>query len=303
MQIGFQKIRGIPLRLLSFLSSSVSPRCNFILHPSCDRDLFFDSLFRVKGWDLIYAPNFEAGQQTTLDFLAYLEQKRPNQYESEPSRESPYQVIGGSWDDYYNGLSKNHRKNIRVMLKRLDDAGSHSFEIYESFPKAEAAIERMIEVSGASWKAQSASDMKSNRQIADFYRDFSREGSGDNLWLLHMLKINDSYVAFDYYLKFGNRLTGIRSDYNMTFQRLYAGAPCQNRHHQAHLFQRRDLGVRHRVAWPLNINSAIPTKLEIISISSPVRPGLTGKLLMIGKKKFWPMLKRLHIPAFEKPGP
>jgi CelD/BcsL family acetyltransferase involved in cellulose biosynthesis len=156
----------------------------------------------------------------------------------------------------------------------------------------------MIAISGASWKAQSSSDMLTNKPIADFYRDFSREAGNDGFWLLHMLKINDSYVAFDYYLKFGNRLTGIRSDYDMSFKDYMPG----------HLVKIATIKYICSTGEPWEYDMGGIASEYKLSYTNEVRnhihimagsTGPYGHLLIMGKRKFWPMLKRLHIPAFE----
>lgn len=293
MQIGFQRIKGIPLRLLSFLSSSISPRCNFILHASCDKELFFDNLLGTRGWDLIFTPNLESSQGATQDYMSFLESRRGRRHDSEPGRNSPYQVICGKWDDYYNGLSKNHRKNIRVAFKRLEEAGTHSFELYETFEEAGDALERMVEISGESWKAQSASDLLTNKPIADFYRDFSREGSKDGLWFLHMLKIDGAYAAFDYYLKLGPRLTGIRSDYSMRYKDFMPGhlVKIATIKHICSTGEAWEYDMGGMAAeYKLSYTNEARSHIHIMACSS----GSYGKLLMLGKKKFWPLVKKFQ---------
>ena len=293
MQVARQKIKGLPLKAFTFLSSTISPRCNFIVHESVDKRRFFEELFRQKGWNLIITSNMEAAQQITKDYIDYLHSCRGGRFQIEPGRQSPYQIISENWDSYFNGLSKNHRKNLRKALKGLDEAASHSFEQYDEFEKLDGIFDEIVAVSGSSWKAELGSDMSSNSRISSFYKNFSRAGSKDGLWQLYTLKIDGKYVAFDYLLKHGKRLTGIRSDYHKDYRDYMPG-------HLMKIATIKDLCGRNE-GWEYDMGGmAVEYKMryadqmrEHVNITA-AGPGLYGSLLMFGKSRVLPFLKNIR---------
>jgi len=291
LQIKQMKFKGIPFRTLSFMSSSVSPRCNFIVHTTCDAHRFFDKVFSVRGWDLIHTENLDLGLAITRSYLDYLESGLFKNHFVEPGRQSPFQIIDTEWEAYFGTLSKNHRKNIRVALRRLEEIGSYEFLEFESFEQAEQVIDQMVAISGSSWKSEFGSDLKSSPQIAAFYEDFSRVGSRDGLWKLYMLKIGDDHVAFDYLLKHGNCLTGIRSDYNPAYKEYMPG-------HLMKVATIKDLCSR-GVPWEYDMGGMAAEYKK--SYARNVREHvhitacslkLYGQLLLFGKKSVLPLLKK-----------
>lgn len=300
LQIKIQKIRGLPHRVMSFMSSSITPRCNFIIHSSVNPEEFYRRLFKVGGWDLLLTQNLETDEPTTKRYIEYLNNCRRGNYDIEPGRLSPFQLLDTDWETYFNRLSKNHRKNIRVAFKRLEAAPSFAFEQYDDFGRVESLFDEMTRVSGASWKAQTGSDLLSNQKIAAFYKNFSRVGSPDGLWQIYMLKIDGRYAAFDYLLKHNNRLTGIRSDYANEFRHYYPG-------HLMKVSTIKDLCARETpweydmggmaADYKLNYTEKIREHVHITASAS----GIYGHLLLFGKRRILPFVKKLRQPEESAP--
>jgi len=296
LQIKRQKIHGIPLRVLSFLSSSVSPRCNFLVHPTIESRPLFDAVFKISGWDIAHLENLETGQSITDHFTSYLDSSYWKNYQTEPGRRSPFQIISGNWDSYFAGLSKNHRKNIRTAFKRLENSGSYSFEEYDTFDRLESVFQNIVDVSGSSWKKVMGSDMHSSEKISTFYREFSRAGSQAGLWKVYMLQIDGKFVAYDYLLRHNKRLTGIRSDYDLAFKDYMPG-------HLMKVATIKDLCSRNE-PWEYDMGgtdagyklSYADTIREHVNITAS-SPGLYGNLVLIGKRNVWPLLKKMKKPA------
>jgi len=291
LQMKRQKLKGMPLRVLSFMSSSVSPRCNFILHSSCDSAGFFNEVFAIRAWDLVYTENLEVGLATTNKYLEYLKSGIFRNYDTEPGRQSPHQILDTDWDSYLKTLSKNHRKNIRAALRRLEELGEYEFLEFETYEGSEIIFEQMVVVSGSSWKSEFGTDLKSNPKIAAFYKDFSRLGSREGLWKLYMLRIGNALVAFDYLLKHNNSLTGIRSDYDPAYKDLMPG-------HLMKVATIRDLCSR-GVPWEYDMGGMaaeykkgyVKNVREHINVTAcSFKP--YGQALMFGKKVIWPLVKK-----------
>jgi CelD/BcsL family acetyltransferase involved in cellulose biosynthesis len=207
-----KKRKGIPLRLLSFLHSSITPRCNFILHDSVDRRSFFDSLFKIKGWDIMELRSLEIGKKITEDFIEYLKSTR--QYVLEDGIQSPYEILNMDWKTFQDTRFKDYRRNLNNCANRVKKA--ESFEVVKLQKSAEFQrhFDDLISISSRSWKVKEGTDLVSDSKMASFYRDFSFIGSTQNLCMASLLFINEKPVAFDYYLRFGTSLVATRWEYD-----------------------------------------------------------------------------------------
>lgn len=211
-------IKNLPVRVLSFMESSISPRINFIFnHPSIT-DNFFDFIIsETKGWDLFIARNLQQDSPPTKSFLEYLNNKDKS-FTIETGRQSPYLLLDKSWDEYYGSLTKSFKKAIRRSINRLEKAESYELNKFTSFDQIEGIFDDFISISGKSWKTQLGTDLLSRKSIAEFYRNFSRNTDQSGLWEVHALKINGVYVAFNYLLKGEKRVSGIRTDFDQKYK-------------------------------------------------------------------------------------
>ena len=101
--------KGIPLENYpQLLQSGITPRCNVIFHPHLDPVEFFDSLFDIPGWDIMELCAVEMEQPISKALIEYL--RRKHSYVIEPGLQSPYEVLGGTWESFYNRLGSERRR-------------------------------------------------------------------------------------------------------------------------------------------------------------------------------------------------
>lgn len=224
MRIVKEKLRYFPCKVLTFLSSSISPRCNFIIDDSIDADLFFEFIFNeLKGWNIIITNDMDEDDPSTKKYLKYLQKNYPNRYTQNANRVSPYRVHDTDWDSCFNALSKSYRRNIKQAYRNAERLGKLEIEKFFTYEQLEPHIEKIFAVSGKSWKASDGTDLISTKEIAAFYANFSKETSDKKLWQLVAIKIDGEYIAFDYCVVYKNRITGLRSDFDETFRKIMPG--------------------------------------------------------------------------------
>lgn len=275
--------KKLPIRFLSFVMSSVTPRCNFIIDKSIDPTPFFDSVFAMKGWDVAELKSVEYDQQVTKIFIEYLKQKK--QYVIEKGLQSPYGSIEVSWETYLQGRARKYRNTYRNAMNRLKSAESYEIISIEDFATFEKYFDDMVTVSANSWKSEISTDLKSMPEMAAFYKNFCCLTSKDNLFLANVLKVNGEPIGFDFYLKFQNRLLVLRWDYDQKHKYYMPGKVLQNHTIKNRLdsgesleFDCSGLKSDHK----MEIVDSLRKHLDItIGNSSPY-----GRILMFIKKRF-----------------
>lgn len=226
LQITNQVRKKLPLRILSFVASSVTPRCNFIIDESIDPNPFFDSVFSIENWDVAELKSVEADQPVTKKFIEYLKQGK--QYVVEQGIHSPYGIIETDWETYLQNRSRKFRNTFRRSLNRLKRAESYEIISIEDFETFEKHFDDMVAVSANSWKFEVGTDLKSMPEMAAFFKEFCRLTSIDNLFLSNVLRVNGKPIAFDFYLKFKRRLLVLRWDYDKNQKYYMPGKVLQN---------------------------------------------------------------------------
>lgn len=292
LQTTRQRTGGIPVRVLSFLMSHITPRCNFIIHPAVVPTALFDEVFKQPGWDVMSLRSMLGDQKTTADFISYLEATRKGRFEIEQGKQSPFVVVEGDWDCYLAGLSKKHRKNINQGLNRIKKLPSYSFEKYHDYGCLEKLIPEILRISDRSWKGKMKTSISAVPNMAEFYKEFCFLGAPDNLWELRLLKSADQYIAFNFFLKHGDKLTGIRTDYDEEY-RYYGPGQMMILFTLMELFEsgrRWDFDMGGMAAdFKLDWTDKTRDHIDILATS----PGMRGDLLLFGKRKILPILKRL----------
>lgn len=292
MQIARERIKGFPVKVLCFLSSGISPRCNFIVHESFKEEDFFDYIFGLKGWDLIITRDIDSDLDITKAYIEYLNSHKMK-YKIEPGRMSPFLKTESSWDEYWRALSKSFRTNLNTGMNRLkkDNRTFNAYKVddYETFDRI---LDRLVETSARSWKGEVGSDLRSTPELLSFYIDFSRKVSDMGLFELWVLEIDGRIAAFDYHLKGENALSLIRTDFDLEYKFYSPGNAIK-------LFLLKDLFNRPEV-WEYDLGGqAVDYKAKwahgvkehhLITAGSS---GIYGGLLMMGKLKVLPLMQRL----------
>lgn len=295
MQASHTKIKHIPARVLTFASSTITPRCNIITAPDYDHDRFYEYLFRLPGIDLIITPGLERDADATGNLCRFLNQTaRPSAVEI--GRRSPFLTTGGTWDSFHDSLAKSFRTILRRGNNKLARTGETCCRKVEQYAELKRLLPELVDISAHSWKAGEATDLGSLPQVVAFLDDFSRLGEPDRLWELWVLYLNNRPIAFDYYLRGPSSLSLIRTDFHLDYKDLSPGNNIQ----QAVL---RDLFDREGVweydmggqayDYKLKWTDKIRTHIDLWASGS--RPW--GKLLMFGKRRIIPFFRE-SIPDF-----
>ncbi|MFZ5501341.1 MAG: GNAT family N-acetyltransferase, partial [Candidatus Micrarchaeota archaeon] len=212
LRIVRRRFRGVPLSVLTFLQSSITPRCNFIVRDTLDLPAFFDSIIALRGWSLMEVKSLDEKQTTTQKFIEYLTGR--HNFMIEPGIQSPYEVLPCDWASYYASRSKHLQRDIRASGNRSKSAPSIEVLRLENRSQIQEHFPDLLSISQRSWKAGTGTDLVTDRQSAGFLRQFCELGADQGLCLIYILMIEGKAVAFDYYVRHRNRLAGLRWEYD-----------------------------------------------------------------------------------------
>ncbi|HBC47712.1 MAG TPA: hypothetical protein DEO84_02195 [candidate division Zixibacteria bacterium] len=217
------RFKKITARSLSFLSSGVSPRCNFIAIDKPSADNLFTAIFALSKWDLLSTDNVESTSAVTQYYLDYLVNHMQPHY-IEPGFQSLYLRSEGTWDSYWKSLSSNWRTNFKRYS--LDKPGKvQSYEIRHLRTESEYQIfePEMLKISEKSWKAEIASHLVANSALGRLYSCFTPIGLRNGWVYIPHLIINGEYVGYVYFLCYQDKYVGIRAEFDDSFKEFSPG--------------------------------------------------------------------------------
>jgi len=290
MLVSRERIKGLSARVLGFAASTITPRCNVILASDCAAEAFFAFLLAIPGVDLVVARGLDREAAATAAFTGFLNQTGRAAV-SEPGRLSPFITTGGAWEDYFRSLPKSFRQNLRTGANKLGRAGDVSIKKVDTYVEFKHLLPELVNVSARSWKAAEGTDLGSLPQVVAFLDDFSRLGEPAGLWELWVLFLDGRPIAFDYYLCGPQRLSLIRTDFDLAFKDLSPGHNLQQAVLQD-LFARpgvweHDMGGQ-AYGYKLRWTDKLRPHIDLWTAGSR----RWGRVLMFGKSRFLPLIRR-----------
>jgi CelD/BcsL family acetyltransferase involved in cellulose biosynthesis len=140
-----------------------------------------------------------------------------------PMYDSPYLPVQGEWDQYLGSLRSKFRSNMRNRIKRLKQLGNVTYELICDPSDIKGHLTRGFEIEQKSWKGKSGTAIACDSKLLSFYTRWA-ETAAEKKWLqLSFLKVNGQAVAFDYSLKYQNRLYCMKIGYDPDFYQYSVG--------------------------------------------------------------------------------
>ena len=175
------------------------------LAPGMDADDLWPELFdwlqgsvaaREIGWDLLRLDGVIAG--SGLDRAARSE-RRPAEC-SMPLRESAWLDCSGTPEQALAPVSRSHHGNVRRLMRRAQSRGALRFEVVESGPALEAALEQFLQLEASGWKAETGSAIARSDSLSGFYRALARQFADQRTCRIHLLRLDGQAIAAQFAL-------------------------------------------------------------------------------------------------------
>jgi hypothetical protein len=140
-------------------------------------------------------------------------------YRLDPLFQSPYLLVKGSWEDYWQSLPQKRREYLDFYCqKRLAKAKSHKIVSLDSVADFGSFVGRMFEISGKSWKAAGGTHLQPNTPEGHIYSNFTRIALEAGWVKIYALSIDGQVIGFNYFLFCNNKYSLIRTDYDEAFK-------------------------------------------------------------------------------------
>lgn len=218
-----RRMKGLPVKCIGYLHSSLSPRGNFMAADSAIVKDLLEATLTLPEIDLLLLDRMDCAVRTTGDIIGGLESGSETHLVS-PADPAPYLAISGTWDDYLAGQSKKRRQFIRTeCYNRLKKTDQHSFESIKSPDDFDRVFEIMLDISSRSWKADEGSAIGQVKPTHEFYRLYTPIGLAGGSVRIWLMMVNNRYVGFDYVLTHGTRGSLIRTDYDKEYGYYHPG--------------------------------------------------------------------------------
>jgi CelD/BcsL family acetyltransferase involved in cellulose biosynthesis len=131
-----------------------------------------------------------------------------------PSTISPYLTLTGTWDDYFEGLHRKYRSNIRNRLSRLCKMGAVEFEAFSTEDEIAHSLQAGLEIEAKAWKGQAGTAILCHSDLLAFYQNFAQRAAEQGWMKLYFLTLNGRKIAFSYSLLYHKTLYMLKPGYD-----------------------------------------------------------------------------------------
>lgn len=167
-------------------------------------------------WDMLEFCQLPA-ESETIERLETLVAPHGYRVSRWQSSDSPYLPISGTWSEYYSGLRRKHRSNLRNRLKRLNSLGTSELECVSSPDLVPAALTDGLRLEAAAWKGAAGTAIAVLPDVERFYRSLADKMARCGGLRLGFLKMNHQRIAFGYSLGYHNRLYLLKVGYDPAY--------------------------------------------------------------------------------------
>ena len=208
----------IKFKFLRSVANVHTPKFNAIVKSGCDG--IFKDVFGLIGasvdWDAV---QLDYLSETSPFFNEFAGQKcKDFDLKRVKIMASPYLPIGGDWENYYKGLSKNVRTALETRAKKAEKTYRIEYERVEGPLLSPDVLHDAFKMEDSGWKGKNRSSILKNEQVTDFYRSLALSMNEKGYFEMLFLKFSGDRVAFDYCLKYKGIYSMVKIGYDEKYK-------------------------------------------------------------------------------------
>ncbi len=213
------KLAGLKLTKMEFIGTPSADYQTFLLadkKEECTKLMMDYASNKTSSWDCIEFEDVPEDSET-IRILQTCSGKKL-EFEERNLNICPYIILPTRFEDYFQGLGSNWRRNMRRWEKRLKNDYRVNFYIHKDLDTLDEAMETFFNLHQIKWQSEKRAGVFADQKFRDFHLNIAKSFA-ERGWLnLCFLTLNDEPVsaiyAFKYRNKMFNYLTGFDPKYS-----------------------------------------------------------------------------------------
>ena len=218
------RFRGLPIRKVAFMGDANWTVGDFIISENREKVIeeMVERLYH-EAWDLIDLQGIP-DDSANLPVLEEKLKARGARFTVDPASVYPVLKTDMPWEEYYGGRSVRFKKAIRNKLNRIGRAGDVTVRKYSSVEEVSGALPVIFGIGLKGWKHTIKGSIASTEENRAFYTALSEAMSAKGGLDIWVLRLNGEAIAFEYHLRYNNRIYGLTADFDESFRDLSPGS-------------------------------------------------------------------------------
>jgi CelD/BcsL family acetyltransferase involved in cellulose biosynthesis len=217
----------LALRSMGFMGTGVgADHLAFILRRDEETSVFgalSAYMLSTQGWDALDFPRMEEETARRLGDAVSRSGRGRLARSSELADLCPYIALPGTWEAYLRTLSSNARKDLGRRSRRLQEQGDVVIQRVQDVGELDSAWEIFFRLHRERRQAVGGRSAFMADRTWAFHRAFMRTAAERGWLRLYLMKVGDQYVAAEYCVHFGGRVSDLQCGFDMRWSRYGVG--------------------------------------------------------------------------------
>jgi hypothetical protein len=208
---------SVMVKKIEFIANVHSNRCDIIYKDSpeevCDSIVNFLLSEHKSSWDIMSLEYILRDSPITKCLRSSFDKNTvcSKQY---PQISSPYLHINCEWKDYFKNRQRRFKEQLKSRFQKLEESGKVRLERFQKLDGLKTALEQVFDVASKTWKAKDGTALSSTDQLKGFYSELAHTAAKEGWLELFILYLNDIALAFEYCLKFDDKLMLLKTEFD-----------------------------------------------------------------------------------------
>ena len=210
-------------RKLAPITELYSGRSGFLLgsKPHVHLETLIDYMYQSLSWDILQITLVDNSDSDIL--FQDIFRRRAFHCHKLSTQTSPYVVVEGTWQQFFDSLPKKFRWALRNGVKKLREYGNLTHKEYTSKMDSDYFLDAMMRIEKASWKEHSGTSITTNAYQEDFYRQFAHISTHNGWFSGHLLELDGIPIAYIYGIVYNNVFLHLKGSYRDKYKEYSPG--------------------------------------------------------------------------------
>jgi len=218
------KLFGLKLRKIEFIGTPASDYHTFLINeqePEYARMMIQYADDIANEWDCIELKEVPENSKTAK--ILRIISKEPFEFKEKIVNPCPYISLADSFEDYFQSLGSNWRRNLRRWERKIKQDHKIDFKICNDIEAVNDGMKTFFDLHQKKWQSKKQPGAFSDQKFQDFHLDVAKAFAQRGLLTLNFLTLNDEPVAAGYAFKYAQKLFCYLSGFDPQYSKYEVG--------------------------------------------------------------------------------
>lgn len=217
-------LAGVRLRKVEFIGSPSADYQTFLLvdkKPECASLMVEYARSQGSSWDCMEFAEIPEDSETIGLLRGCLGEKL--KFEERTVNICPFITLPSKFEEYFQGLGSNWRRNMRRWEKHLKSEFKVDYVVQKNIDELKGSMATFFDLHQKKWASEKCPGVFFQNEIRDFHQEVARSFAEKGWLNLTFLTLNDKPVSAIYGFKYRNKIFNYLTGYDPEYSEYHVG--------------------------------------------------------------------------------